>query len=113
MSQDERILVVDDEAPVRSIVAAILARTGYSATIAASAEEALLRLQQDPDYDLVLSDIMMPGTDGLSLLDQICADHPGLPVVMLSAVNDIHVATNAFRRGAVDYLLKPFERAAS
>ena len=76
-----------------------------------SAEEAMVRLQQDPDYDLVLSDIMMPGTDGLTLLDQICTDHPGMPVVMLSAVNDFHVVTNAFRRGAIDYLLKPFERA--
>ncbi len=54
---------------------------------------------------------MMPGTDGLTLLDHICADHPGMPVVMFSAVNDIHVVTNAFRRGAIDYLLKPFERA--
>jgi len=107
----ERILVVDDEESVRAIVAALLERSGYSATMIESAEEAMARLQQDPDYDLVLSDIMMPGTDGLTLLDHICTDHPGMPVVMLSAVNDIHVVTNAFRRGAIDYLLKPFERA--
>ena len=107
----ERILVVDDEETVRSVVGALLERSGYSATLTESAEEAIARLQQDPDYDLVLSDIMMPGTDGLSLLDHICADHPGLPVVMLSAINDIHVVTNAFRRGAIDYLLKPFESA--
>lgn len=54
---------------------------------------------------------MMPGTNGLTLLDQICTDYPGMPVVMLSAINDFHVVTNAFRRGAIDYLLKPFERA--
>lgn len=107
----ERILVVDDEESVRSVVAALLERSGYSATLTESAEEAISRLQQDPDYDLVLSDIMMPGTDGLSLLDHICADHPGMPVVMLSAIDDIHVVTNAFRRGAIDYLLKPFERS--
>src|SRR5580698_1144287 len=110
MSQ-ARILVVDDEAPVRSIVAALLARSGYTATIAESADEALNYLQQDPTYDLVLTDIMMPGTDGLSLLDQLTVDYPSLPVVMLTAVHDIHVATNAFRRGAIDYLIKPFERA--
>jgi FixJ family two-component response regulator len=52
---------------------------------------------------------MMPEVDGLTLLDQICTDYPGLPVVMLTAVHDVHVATNAFRRGAIDYLLKPFE----
>ena len=110
MSQ-ERILVVDDEASVRDIVEALLARGGYAATIAESADEALSYLQQDPTYDLVLTDIMMPGTDGLSLLDQLTTDHPSLPVVMLTAVHDIHVATNAFRRGAIDYLIKPFERA--
>ena len=107
----ERILVVDDEESVRSVVAALLERSGYAATTTEGAEEAMARLQQDPDYDLVLSDIMMPGTDGLTLLDQICIDHPGMPVVMFSAVNDFHVVTNAFRRGAIDYLLKPFERA--
>jgi len=107
----ERILVVDDEEPVRAVAAALLERSGYEVTTTESAEEALTRLQQDPDYDLVLSDIMMPGTDGLTLLDHICADHPGLPVVMFSAVNDTHVVTNAFRRGSIDYLLKPFERA--
>ncbi len=110
MSQ-QRILVVDDEAAVRSIVAAMLDHLGYHATIAEGAEQALHHLREDPAYDLVLSDIMMPHTDGLSLLDQICADYPGIPVVMLTAVHDIHVATNAFRRGAVDYLLKPFQRA--
>jgi putative nucleotidyltransferase with HDIG domain len=107
----ERILIVDDEEPVRSVTAALLERSGYAATTTESAEDALLRLQQDPDYDLVLSDIMMPGTDGLTLLDHLCTDYPGMPVVMFSAVNDIHVVTNAFRRGAIDYLLKPFEHA--
>jgi putative nucleotidyltransferase with HDIG domain len=107
----ERILVVDDEEAVRSVVTALLERYGYEITAVEGAEQALARLQQDPDYDLVLSDIMMPGVDGLHLLEQICSDHPGMPVVMCSAVNDIHVATNAFRRGAIDYILKPFERA--
>jgi putative nucleotidyltransferase with HDIG domain len=107
----ERILIVDDEESVRAVAAALLEQSGYATTTIESADEAIARLSQDPDYDLVLSDIMMPGTDGLSLLDHICADHPGMPVVMLSAINDFHVVTNAFRRGAIDYLLKPFERA--
>src|ERR1700732_3336322 len=107
----ERILVVDDEESVRAVVVALLERCGYEPTAVPGAEEALTRLQQDPDYDLVLADIMMPGFDGLTLLEQIVTDHPGMPVVMCSAVNDIHVATNAFRRGAIDYILKPFERA--
>jgi len=106
----QRILVVDDEAPVRGIVAALLEHSGYSATVADGADEAIEILSQDPGYSLVLSDIMMPGTDGLALLDRVSADHPGLPVIMFTAVHDVHVATNAFRRGAFDYLLKPFER---
>jgi putative nucleotidyltransferase with HDIG domain len=108
--QQERILVVDDEAPVRGIVAALLERSGYTAITASGANEAIELLAQDPTYSLVLSDIMMPGTDGLALLDRISAAHPGLPVIMFTAVHDIHVATSAFRRGAFDYLLKPFER---
>jgi putative nucleotidyltransferase with HDIG domain len=107
----ERILIVDDDEAVRNVVLAILEHNGYVMTAVASADEALTRLQQDPDYDLVLSDILMPGIDGLNLLEQICTDYPALPVVMCSAVNDIHVATNAFRRGAIDYILKPFEQA--
>ena len=107
----ERVLVVDDEAAVRGIVAQLLGRGGYEARTADGAAEALRELKEDPAYDLVMSDIMMPEVDGLSLLDRIGVDYPGMPVVMFTAVHDIHVATNAFRRGAIDYLLKPFERA--
>jgi putative nucleotidyltransferase with HDIG domain len=107
----ERILVVDDEEAVRGIVSALLQRSGYATTMADGADEALARLEEGPAYDLVLSDIMMPGTDGISLLQRICTDHPGTPVVMITAVQDVHVATSAFRSGAIDYLLKPFARA--
>ena len=106
----ERILVVDDEPAVRAIVAALLEASGYKTVTTGGAEEALLHLKTDGGYDLVLSDVMMPEVDGLSLLDRIGVDYPGTPVVMFTAVHDIHVATNAFRRGAIDYLLKPFER---
>ncbi len=107
----QRILVVDDEESVRGVVAALLGRSGYDVTMAASAQEALATLKEDSDFDLVLSDVMMPGTDGLMLLDQVCEEFPDTPMVMFTAVHDIHVATNAFRRGAIDYLLKPFERS--
>ena len=107
----ERILVVDDEESVLAIAATLLEQSGYAATTAESAEAAIRRLQQDPNYDLILSDIMMPGTDGLTFLDHIGTDHPAIPVVMLSAINDFTVVTNAFRRGAIDYLLKPFKHA--
>ena len=110
MSQ-KRILIVDDEAAVRETLAALLAHSGHATTATQSAEEALARLQQDPDFDLVLTDIIMPGCDGLGLLDDISIDYPAIPVVICTAINDTQVATSAFRRGAIDYLLKPFSRA--
>ena len=110
-SRPEHILVVDDEASVRGVLLQMLGRSGYDVSAVADAEQALLHLQDDPGCDLVLADVMMPGANGLTLLDVICRNYPGVPVVMLTAIHDIHVATNAFRRGAIDYLLKPFERA--
>jgi putative nucleotidyltransferase with HDIG domain len=110
-TRQEHILVVDDEAPVRDILVQMLGRSGYDVTAATDAEQALLHLQDDPGCDLVLADVMMPGANGLTLLDVICRNHTGVPVVILTAIHDIHVATSAFRRGAVDYLLKPFNRA--
>ena len=109
--RQDHILVVDDEASVRGVLVQMLGRSGYDVTAVADAEQALLHLQDDPGCDLVLTDVMMPGANGLTLLDVVCRNHPGVPVVMLTALHDIHVATNAFRRGAVDYLLKPFQRA--
>ena len=107
----ERILVVDDEEPVRRVVATLLDRSGYSVTTAGSTDEALERLRDADGFDLMLSDVMMPGVDGLSLLSRVAEEFPTTPVVMFTAVHDIHVAANAFRRGAVDYLLKPFSGA--
>lgn len=107
----KRILIVDDEADVRETLTALLEHNGHIITATESADEALARLQQDPDYDLVLADIIMPGTDGLSLLDDISLDYPAIPVVICTAINDTQVATSAFRRGAIDYLLKPFSHA--
>ena len=108
---EEQILVVDDEAAVRQIVTSVLGRSGYTPVAAAGAAEALELLSQNPGYSLVLSDVMMPDVDGLMLLDRLGEDHPGLPVVLCTAVHDVQAATSAFRRGAVDYLLKPFDRA--
>ncbi len=107
----ERVLVVDDEEAVRSIVALVLERSGFTTVSAEDAEQALERLRADPSIDVVMADVMLPGSDGLSLLDQLVIDYPSIPVVMFTAVHDIHVASSAFRRGAIDYLLKPFERS--
>jgi len=104
-----RILVVDDEAPVRSMIGATLQRQGYEVLQAVSGSQAIEMLALGP-YDLVLTDIVMQDGNGLALLERIHAEQPHLPVVMVSAIHDISVAIDSMRRGAYDYLLKPFER---
>jgi putative nucleotidyltransferase with HDIG domain len=104
-----RILVVDDEAHVRAMMGAALEREGYDVQLAASGREALESIEHN-SFDLVLTDIVMPDGNGLSLLERIRAMQPHLPVVMVTAIHDISVAIDSMRRGAYDYLLKPFER---
>lgn len=104
-----RILVVDDEAPVRSMIGATLQRQGYEVLQAVSGSQAIEMLGQGP-FDLVLTDIVMQDGNGIALLERIHVDQPQLPVVMVSAIHDISVAIDSMRRGAYDYLLKPFER---
>ena len=106
---DERILVVDDENAIREVVCSILSQAGFECRPVTSAKEALALLHSGENYSLVLSDLVMEGMDGLSLLGRIRQRHPDLPVVMVTAVHDISVALAAIRNGAYDYLLKPFE----
>jgi len=104
-----RILVVDDEAPVRSMIGATLEHHGYDVQVAISGSQAVEILIRN-SFDLVLTDIVMQDGNGIALLERIHAEQPHLPVVMVSAIHDISVAIDSMRRGAYDYLLKPFER---
>jgi putative nucleotidyltransferase with HDIG domain len=106
---DERILVVDDENAIREVVCSILSQAGFECRPVTSGKEALALLHSGESYSLVLSDLVMEGMDGLSLLARIRQRHPDIPVVMVTAVHDISVALAAMRNGAYDYLLKPFE----
>jgi DNA-binding response OmpR family regulator len=107
MAQEtQRILIVDDEAPLRDIFAKGLSRNGYSCDTAGSAEEAntLLRVTE---FDLVLLDISMPGKTGLSLLATLSKSFPDMAIIMVSGNDDLETATFAMRQGADDYLAKP------
>jgi len=106
----DRILVVDDEEPIREIVASMLGTAGYSCKQAGSGMEALAVLTSGEDFELMLSDLMMADLDGIGLLERTKERYPDMPVVMVTAVHDISVALAAIRNGAYDYLLKPFER---
>ena len=88
----------------------MLAQTDYKTTAVADGYEALQEIQSNPDYDLVLSDIMMSGMDGMALLERTRAIIPSTPVVMVTAITDVDVALLAMRNGAYDYLLKPFQQ---
>jgi putative nucleotidyltransferase with HDIG domain len=107
---DQRILVVDDETAVRDSVCSILSQAGYDCTPVTSAKDALGILRSNEGVSIVLSDLIMEGMDGLTLLSRMKQEHPEIPVVMVTAVHDISVALAAIRNGAYDYLLKPFER---
>jgi putative nucleotidyltransferase with HDIG domain len=104
-----RILVVDDEAHVRSMIGATLERQGYEVILASGGREALEAIDEET-FELILTDIVMQEGNGLALLERIHGQNPNLPVIMVTAIHDISVAIDSMRRGAYDYLLKPFER---
>jgi DNA-binding NtrC family response regulator len=105
-----RILVVDDEEPIREIVVSILSGAGYECREAANGLEALQLLHAGEKFDLMLTDVMMDRLDGIGLLERTKVEFPEMPVVMGSPVNDISVILIGLRKGAYDYLLYPFNR---
>ncbi len=106
---DNQILIADDEEPIREVVAGLLEAQGYRCLKVGNGREALQRLSEHP-VDLVLSDMMMPEMDGLQLLSWVRTHEREVPVIMVTAMHDVSTALEAMRRGAYDYILKPFER---
>jgi len=105
----EKILVVDDEEAIREVVATLLEAQGYECKVVSNGRLALEEFQAD-SHDLVVSDIVMPEMDGLKLLERVRAHDGDVPVIMVTAMHDISTALEAIRRGAYDYILKPFEK---
>jgi DNA-binding NtrC family response regulator len=105
-----RVLVVDDEAELRSALCETLAAEGFLATPAEDAAAALALLRSEPT-DILLTDLMMPDTDGIELLTQALALDPTLVGIVMTGQGSIQTAVEAMKRGAFDYLLKPFKRA--
>lgn len=105
----QRILVTEDDQTQREIIADILELAGYAAQVAASGEAALGVLRED-DFDLLITDMKMPGMDGLELLRQAKRLRPDLEVVVMTAHASIKTAVSAMKEGAADYLEKPFDK---
>jgi response regulator RpfG family c-di-GMP phosphodiesterase len=108
-SRAKSVLVVDDETGARDLMARWLESSGYTVTTAATAEEALGRLQDQPSA-VALCDIRMPGHDGLWLAGKIREQYPETAVIMATGVQTAGPAVETMRRGVIDYLTKPFGR---
>jgi len=108
MGESESILVVDDDPAIGTVLGALLRQEGFAAAWRESGEAALAALDER-HFDAVLTDIKMPGLDGMGLLDRLSAERPDLPVVLLTAHGTVPMAVEAMKRGAADFLLKPFD----
>jgi response regulator RpfG family c-di-GMP phosphodiesterase len=104
----EKILIVDDEKTVRRSLNKCLTRSGFVCDEAGNASEAMANLKKQP-VDLVILDIMMPGTSGSELLPQIKNSYPDTAVVMATAVVEPDTIINCMKNGAQDYITKPFD----
>ncbi len=104
-----KVLVVDDEKPFCDMLAALLRKEAYDVEVARSAPEALQRLEET-SFDIVLCDIQMPKMDGLAFLDEARERGVLRTTIMMSAYGDIDTAIEAMKRGAYDYISKPFNR---
>ena len=108
-TEEEYVLVVDDEPAVRHLLCSQLDYLGHACRAAPSGERALEILRRHPGAVLVLSDVQMPGVGGVELLDELQELEGGIQVVMVSGHQDIDTVRDCLRRGAYDYLVKPYE----
>src|SRR6476659_1183963 len=105
--QPAKILVADDEQNLRRVLTALLRREGHDVVQAASGLEAIDHLGQ---VDVVITDLRMPGADGMEVLRTASSKHPHVPVIMITAYGSVGQAVEAIKAGAFDYIEKPFEQ---
>ncbi len=106
-----RVLVVDDEAPVRRLVCDVLGERGYQTHSCESGEQALAALAAQK-FDAIISDLRMSGLSGLDLLKEVAARHRHTAFIMITGVDETRVGIEAMKQGAADYLVKPFDMQA-
>ena len=108
MTRTGTILVIDDEEIMREILEALLSREGYQVRLASNAAEGL-ELARTMPFDAAIVDMMMPGMDGISALEELKKIDDDLPVMMITAFASVENAISAMKRGAFDYITKPFK----
>ena len=106
MNEKHSILVVDDQESMRTLLKDMLEVIGYDVTLAEGGEQAM-SVVQSRDFDLVLSDLNMPGMDGSALLRAVKATWPGLPVVIITGYGTFHTEKRVMKEGADGYISKP------
>ncbi len=106
----KRILVVDDEANLREILAMLLAEDGYEVVTASDGAKAIELLERTAEPDLIISDLKMPGVDGMGLLTRLRESGRDTPLVMITAYGSIENAVEAMKKGATDFITKPFNK---
>src|SRR6476469_10961122 len=105
--QPAKILVADDEQNLRRVLVALLRRDGHEVVQAQNGNEAI---EQLADVDVVITDLRMPGADGMEVLRSASKNHPHVPVIMITAYGSVGQAVEAIKAGAFDYIEKPFEQ---
>lgn len=105
---DVSLLVVEDDRGLAEALEDTLLLAGYQCAMVESSEQAILALKRQ-NFDMVVSDVNLPGMDGYGLLQHVVEQFPELPIMLMTAYGDISHAVEAMRNGAVDYLLKPFK----
>jgi DNA-binding NtrC family response regulator len=103
------ILIVDDELNMRLVLQAMLKKEGYEVAAASDGLEAMKILKTGP-VDVVVTDLKMPNLDGLGLLDRMIREYPSVPVIIITAHGTVATAVDALKKGAFDYISKPFEQ---
>jgi FixJ family two-component response regulator len=108
-STEKHIIFVDDEPEVRKVVARTLEQAGFKVSCCSRAADCLQKLRSRP-CDLLITDVKMPGMDGIELLTKVKCIIPSLPVLVITGYGDIPMAVRALKAGASDFLEKPLKR---
>ncbi|MSN24310.1 MAG: response regulator [Geobacter sp.] len=105
---EPHILVVDDEPEIRKVVMLYLQQCGFRVSNAESAENGYQLLKKER-FDVVVTDVMMPGEDGISFLSKVQQSHPEIPVILMTAYAELQMALEAIKNGAYEFIQKPFD----
>src|SRR3954468_24062723 len=105
-----KVLVVDDEANLRKVLAAMLRRDGYDVTVAMDGEQGLAEFHKN-GADIIVTDLVMPKVGGMEVLSAVKSANPDVPVIIITALGTVDSAVEAIKAGAFDYITKPFDQA--